>query len=362
MWFCFWDKICAYDCYVNIMCCMIVWSEWVRLPSICVIIGADGYAYLGSGQRGETNLKALKNTLRRTKGLPLSAGFDYKDKKSLRPIGDNASYLSSLIGEIVKTLALDCNLWENVPPTTKVSIMPTIQGYFDLKPHFNDKTLVTVGKNTSTVGSFFKGFSRGGKEAATAGEGLAEKPRGIGLDGRLLVDNGYYEDLIESWRRNYSKKGIFKDVEFEIFYMMRRSDEEKETLKKEAHEAKKQCLEASQRLAGLEAFIGHSPLHLLLFPSLLLLLLRSRPFFFCCSVPVPSSSAAPFPSPLYNPTPLDITSPYPDPNLYFNQMNPGTRRKPNNDALYGEDQDPNGNNESSSASDDEYGSIVCYLC
>ncbi|GKB62315.1 hypothetical protein Tco_0918501 [Tanacetum coccineum] len=23
------------------------WIEWVRLPSICVIIGADGYAYLG---------------------------------------------------------------------------------------------------------------------------------------------------------------------------------------------------------------------------------------------------------------------------------------------------------------------------
>ncbi|GKD37173.1 hypothetical protein Tco_1257380 [Tanacetum coccineum] len=54
--------------------------------------------------------------------------------------------------------------------------------------------------------------------------------------------------------------------------MMRRSDEEKETLKKEAHEAKKQCLEGSQR-------------HPLPDPSLLQLL-RSRPFFFCCSVPV----------------------------------------------------------------------------
>nr|GEV90075.1 reverse transcriptase domain-containing protein [Tanacetum cinerariifolium] len=59
MWFCFWDKICAYDCYVNIMCCMIVWIGGVRLsqylydcldrmgtlPSICVVTGADGYAY-----------------------------------------------------------------------------------------------------------------------------------------------------------------------------------------------------------------------------------------------------------------------------------------------------------------------------
>ncbi|GJS59638.1 hypothetical protein Tco_0654422 [Tanacetum coccineum] len=29
------DKICAYDCSVNIMCCMIVWIGWVRLPSAC---------------------------------------------------------------------------------------------------------------------------------------------------------------------------------------------------------------------------------------------------------------------------------------------------------------------------------------
>nr|GEU81571.1 choline transporter-like protein 2 [Tanacetum cinerariifolium] len=53
------DKICAYDCYVNIMCYMIAWIGWVRLPniyvivwigwvplpSICVVIRADGYAY-----------------------------------------------------------------------------------------------------------------------------------------------------------------------------------------------------------------------------------------------------------------------------------------------------------------------------
>ncbi|GJW19393.1 acidic leucine-rich nuclear phosphoprotein 32 family member A, partial [Tanacetum coccineum] len=115
-----------------------------------------GYLAYVKGQRGETNLKALKNALRRNKGLPLSVGFDYKDQKSLRPIGDNASYLSSLIGEIVKTLPLDCDSWEDVPPTAKVSIMPTIHGYFDLEPHFNDKTLVTVRKNTSTVGSFVK--------------------------------------------------------------------------------------------------------------------------------------------------------------------------------------------------------------
>ncbi|GKF97881.1 hypothetical protein Tco_0293702, partial [Tanacetum coccineum] len=38
--------------------------------------------------------------------------------------------------------------------------------------------------------------------------------------------------------------------------MMRRSNEEKEMLKKEAPKAKKQCLEASQQLAGLGAFMG----------------------------------------------------------------------------------------------------------
>nr|GEY84511.1 hypothetical protein [Tanacetum cinerariifolium] len=31
MWFCFWDKICAYDCYANVMCCLIVWFGRVRL-------------------------------------------------------------------------------------------------------------------------------------------------------------------------------------------------------------------------------------------------------------------------------------------------------------------------------------------
>ncbi|GJW19394.1 hypothetical protein Tco_0026830 [Tanacetum coccineum] len=91
-----------------------------------------------------------------------------------------------------------------------------------------------------------------------------------------LVDNGYYEDLIESWRRFHSKMASLKTSnprpfisrmipeEFGPDYvtrahvtkMMRRSNEEKEMLKKEAPEAKKQCLEASQRLAGLEAFMG----------------------------------------------------------------------------------------------------------
>nr|GEX69076.1 hypothetical protein [Tanacetum cinerariifolium] len=39
------DKICTYDCYANIILCMIYWIGWVRLLSIYGFIGSDGYAY-----------------------------------------------------------------------------------------------------------------------------------------------------------------------------------------------------------------------------------------------------------------------------------------------------------------------------
>nr|GEY08206.1 hypothetical protein [Tanacetum cinerariifolium] len=119
---------------------------------------------------------------------------------------------------------------------------------------------------------------------------------------------------------------------------MRRSDEENEMLKKEAHEAKKQCLEASHWLAGLEAFIGQVSSH---YNQQMQGQPGCSPFIFTppvtnsAPVPIPSSSSS---APLV-PVPSSSAAP--------------TRRKPNDDALYSEDQDPNGNNESSSASDDE---------
>nr|GEU89350.1 peroxidase 64-like [Tanacetum cinerariifolium] len=41
------DLVALSEGYAYPVVCMIVWIEWVRLPSICIVIGADGYAYPG---------------------------------------------------------------------------------------------------------------------------------------------------------------------------------------------------------------------------------------------------------------------------------------------------------------------------
>lgn len=75
---------------------------------------------------GETSNRVLKRALRENNGKPLTIGFDYDDQGTFSRIGTYASQLSSLIGEQVKPLPLDCD-WEEIPDTYKAHIYPALE-------------------------------------------------------------------------------------------------------------------------------------------------------------------------------------------------------------------------------------------
>ncbi|GKE76286.1 hypothetical protein Tco_1542406, partial [Tanacetum coccineum] len=43
--------------------------------------------------------------------------------------------------------------WEKLPEADKASIIPSLEGYFDLRPHLNDETVITVNGKKKTIGS-----------------------------------------------------------------------------------------------------------------------------------------------------------------------------------------------------------------
>ena len=76
--------------------------------------------------RGETRNRALKRAFRENGETPLTLGFDSDDLGTFSPIGKNGGYLSSLRGEQIWPLPLDCE-WEEIPPACKAHIMPTLE-------------------------------------------------------------------------------------------------------------------------------------------------------------------------------------------------------------------------------------------
>ncbi|GJR90026.1 hypothetical protein Tco_0214037 [Tanacetum coccineum] len=112
--------------------------------------------------RLETGNASLRKAFRENNKQPLQLGFDYADLGTFHPLGNFASMLNSLMGETVRPLPLACE-WEEIPEAFKAYIYPTLE----------------------------------------------------------KVDKGYYEDLIETWRKGHSNKktGQFKTTENKQRYL-----------------------------------------------------------------------------------------------------------------------------------------------
>ncbi|GJY77590.1 hypothetical protein Tco_0483391 [Tanacetum coccineum] len=70
---------------------------------------------------------------------------------TFHPLGVNASYLNSLMGEQIRPLPLACE-WEEIPPAYKAHILPTLESYFNLTKWYNRQDKVVVDDNVYTVG------------------------------------------------------------------------------------------------------------------------------------------------------------------------------------------------------------------
>lgn len=251
-----------------------------QLPSQCQ----------GSGLRGETTNQALRKAYRQNEGRPLKIDFEYNDQKTFLPVGAYAKHLNSLIGEVVKKLPLACT-WEQIPPTALVHIMPTLEGYFNLREHLTNQTVVEVGKNaTETVRRMvnnglhhqlrkaYRGhknkikskwfdtkeapeharrepppakswkrtreeweqlcdwwadpdqMARAAKNAENRAKNKIKTHQGSKSFARgrheFMKDNGYFEDLIETWRKTHSCNGVFQNEENENFYNRMKSLQE----------------------------------------------------------------------------------------------------------------------------------------
>nr|GEV84049.1 hypothetical protein [Tanacetum cinerariifolium] len=111
MWFCFWDKICAYDCSMDIIYYMIVWIEmvrlpsirvivwigWVRLPSICVVIGSDVYATLIMPPRMRT--QSVGQPVSESRGDGTGERVGRGGRRGRGPKGGNDDYVDELNGQ-----------------------------------------------------------------------------------------------------------------------------------------------------------------------------------------------------------------------------------------------------------------------
>ncbi|GJW19104.1 Myc-type, basic helix-loop-helix domain-containing protein [Tanacetum coccineum] len=105
----------------------------------------------GSTIRGVTTNRALRRAFRDNREEPLTVGFDIEDQGTFHPLGVNASYLNSLMGEQIRPLPLACE-WEEIPPAYKAHILPTLESYFNLAEWYNRQDKVVVDDNVYTVG------------------------------------------------------------------------------------------------------------------------------------------------------------------------------------------------------------------
>ena len=88
--------------------------------------------FLGSGKHGLNKHKALKKAFKQNGNQPLKIDFDFGDLKTVKPVGNNAAYLSSYIGELVRDIPQDYKSWNKVPAAEKAKIIPNLQVLFIL--------------------------------------------------------------------------------------------------------------------------------------------------------------------------------------------------------------------------------------
>ncbi|GJY70698.1 hypothetical protein Tco_0474401 [Tanacetum coccineum] len=112
--------------------------------------------------RLETGNRSLRKAFRENNEQPLKIGFDYEDLGTFHPLGNFSGMLNCLMGETVRPLPLACEC-EEIPEAYKAHIYPTLE----------------------------------------------------------KVDKGYYEDLVETWRKGHSNKktGQFKTTENKQRYL-----------------------------------------------------------------------------------------------------------------------------------------------
>ncbi|GJU40093.1 Myc-type, basic helix-loop-helix domain-containing protein [Tanacetum coccineum] len=212
----------------------------------------------GSTIRGVTTNQALRRAFRDNREEPLTIGFDIEDQGTFHPLGVNASYLNSLMGEQIRPLPLACE-WEEIPHTWyKAHILPyTLRvrlglelklrllwrkrktrikvEHFkihetpdDAKAHmsppkvWDDRTqedweeLVNWWSHPDRVARSVQNAANRAKNTIVTHQG--KKPFVQGRQ-EYKAKKGYYEDLIETWRKGHSKKnGQFKTEENKARY------------------------------------------------------------------------------------------------------------------------------------------------
>ncbi|GKC13836.1 acidic leucine-rich nuclear phosphoprotein 32 family member A, partial [Tanacetum coccineum] len=205
--------------------------------------------------------------------------------------------------------------WEKLPEADKASIIPSLEGYFNLRPHLNDETTIMVNGKKKTIGSMvhaglrkdfqdrysdnkFKFKRRHFTKQPIVKDARDNKPFGWQLgddEWQKLIDywldlkqmakstknaqhrsknktstyqgsksyaqdrhkffkkNKRYEDLVDHWRRTHTDRtGRFHSGESEELY------EEADRLRKENEELKKAV--QSQQLEWLK-FVNHFNAH-----------------------------------------------------------------------------------------------------
>ncbi|GJT79318.1 hypothetical protein Tco_1053660 [Tanacetum coccineum] len=146
--------------------------------------------------------------------------------------------------DLVRPLPLACE-WEEIPEAYKAHIYPTLESYFNLAEWYNKQDKVVVDRNVYTVGERVRlGLElklrllwRKNKNRIkadhyakhTSPDEAKNHPPPPKVWGdrtqddwnELKVDKGYYEDLIETWRKGHSNKktGEFKTKENEQRYL-----------------------------------------------------------------------------------------------------------------------------------------------
>ncbi|GJW94937.1 acidic leucine-rich nuclear phosphoprotein 32 family member A [Tanacetum coccineum] len=77
-----------------------------------------------------------------------------------KTLGTHGSYFISYIGELIRKLPHNYESWEKLPEADKASIIPSLEGYFNLRSHLNDETTIMVNGKKKTIGSMVHGGLR----------------------------------------------------------------------------------------------------------------------------------------------------------------------------------------------------------
>nr|GEY65176.1 hypothetical protein [Tanacetum cinerariifolium] len=110
----------------------------------------------GSVVRGTTTNKEFRKAISRNKNRPLPLKFDDKDQKTFKAVGDNQNHFYNYIGELLCNFPFNYDKWAKVPEVHKTVLIPSLEGFFDLRRHLNDLTIITVRGKLHTVGSLVR--------------------------------------------------------------------------------------------------------------------------------------------------------------------------------------------------------------